>query len=133
MDRIALARAYYEALDGHDYERLASILAAGFVHVRPDMTLEGRDRFVRFMREERPDPDTTHEVENVYRSVEEVGVTGRLYRADGRVLTDFLDVFAFTAPEAGEGDDRSPPPVIRTITTHTLVARGADGAGTAME
>jgi len=142
MDRPALARAYYECLDGHDYERLASILAPGFVHDRPDLTLDGRERFVRFMREERPDPDTSHDVERVYRRADGLAVAGRLYAADGALMSSFLDVFAF-ATATGRGDDserrgdaergRSASedpvnrgePVIREITTYTRVDPGA--------
>ncbi len=102
------ARAYYRALDGDDYDLLAALLAPGFVHERPDMTLEGRERFVRFMREERPSTDTSHPVDSVYRRDgdrrggsaggdpgTEVAVRGRLLSADGRELTGFVDVFTF--------------------------------------
>ena len=131
MDRTALARAYYEALDGHDYDRLAAILAPAFVHDRPDLTLEGRDRFVRFMREERPDANTTHEVEGVYRRADGVAVTGWLYDSDGALMTAFLDVFAFT--DGGEPNSGVPAGdgerVIESITTYTRVASPPDGAG----
>ena len=105
---VGRARAYYRALDGGDYDLLAALLAPGFVHERPDMTLEGRDRFVRFMREERPSTDTTHPVDGVYRrdsggvtgsgeadAGPEVAVRGRLLTADGTELTGFVDVFSF--------------------------------------
>jgi ketosteroid isomerase-like protein len=101
---VAHARAYYRALDGGDYDLLGALLAPGFVHERPDMTLEGRERFVRFMREERPSTDTTHPVDGVYRrdgpgkpagDGTEVAVRGRLLAADGRELTGFVDVFTF--------------------------------------
>lgn len=115
MDRIERARAYYESLDRHEYERLGSLLAPGFVHERPDLLLDGRDRFVQFMREERPDPNTTHEVDAIYESRERVAVTGRLYTADGALLSTFLDDFAFT-----EGEPAAP--VIQSITTYSRVA-----------
>jgi ketosteroid isomerase-like protein len=92
----ATAREYYRALDEHDYEALAAILAAGFVHHRPDRTIEGRDRFVRFMREERPRTDTGHVLERVYEPSDgagEVAVRGRLEGADGDRLFGFVDVF----------------------------------------
>jgi ketosteroid isomerase-like protein len=106
----ATAREYYRALDEHDYEALAAILAAGFVHHRPDRTIEGRDRFVRFMREERPLKDTSHPVDAVYErtgnaddtSAEtppEVAVRGRLLKADGSRLASFVDVFTFGSDE----------------------------------
>jgi ketosteroid isomerase-like protein len=108
---VGRARAYYRALDGGDYDLLAALLAPGFVHERPNMTLEGRDRFVRFMREERPSTDTTHPVDGVYRRASdgptgdasgtetgigtEVAVRGRLLAADGTELAGFVDVFSF--------------------------------------
>ncbi|PSP78995.1 nuclear transport factor 2 family protein [Halobacteriales archaeon QS_1_68_20] len=95
------ALSYYESLDEGDYEALSSLLAEGFVHDRPDLTLEGRERFVRFMREERPRTDTTHEVDGVYvggppdgEDDPEVVVRGRLL-ADGQLLVDFADAFTF--------------------------------------
>lgn len=94
MDRLAPARAYYDALDGHDYDALADLLAPDFVHDRPDMTLEGRDRFVRFVREERPRTDTTHAVDATVGDGERAVVEGRLL-ADGDVLVAFCDVFTF--------------------------------------
>lgn len=76
MDRpAARARAYYRALDEGDYEALADLLAPGFVQERPDLTLEGRERFVRFVREERPRRDTSHAVDAVYVDVFVAGET----------------------------------------------------------
>jgi ketosteroid isomerase-like protein len=93
------ARAYYEALDSHDYDRLESLLAPGFVHDRPKMTLDGRDRFVQFMREERPDTDTTHPIDRIYRTEDanELAVRGRLLGKNGERLTGFVDIFSFDA------------------------------------
>ncbi|WP_123536795.1 nuclear transport factor 2 family protein [Halosimplex salinum] len=103
------ARAYYRALDDHDYDALADLLADGFVHDRPDLTLDGCERFVAFMREERPQKDTTHRVEAVYRVHEDergyeretggaVAVRGRLLDADGEQITAFVDVFTVGDP-----------------------------------
>jgi ketosteroid isomerase-like protein len=83
MDAPATARSYYERIDAGEYERLRDLLAPAFVHERPDRVLEGADRFVRFVREERPDPDTTHAVETVYAAVEGEGSAGRVERDDG--------------------------------------------------
>ncbi len=66
MDRRAAARTYYRAIDGDEYDTLAGLLAPSFRHERPDRTIAGRDRFVRFMREERPATDTTHAIGAVY-------------------------------------------------------------------
>jgi len=118
METVAVecAREYYRALDEHDYDTLEGLLAEAFVHDRPDRTFEGRERFVGFMREERPNRDTTHRVEGVYRPpnsasdfghqpTDEDGVTvadgtgtadvvvqGRLLD-DGDVLFEFVDLF----------------------------------------
>jgi ketosteroid isomerase-like protein len=112
-DAGALARAYYRTIDGGDYESLRDLLADGFVQHRPDRTLDGADAFVRFMREERPETDTTHVVERVYRTEEAttataaaddplatadadayVAVEGRLERASGETWFRFVDTFA---------------------------------------
>ena len=94
-DPESLALAYYEAIDSGDYERLADRLAPDFRHVRGDRTIEGRDAFVRFMRQGRPRTDTTHEVDAVFvaDSGDEVTVRGRLLRADGSVWFGFVDAF----------------------------------------
>ena len=93
-ERAETARAYYRAIDGGAYDRLGALLAPAFVHERPDRTLEGRDRFVEFMRDERPMTDTTHAVDAVYRDGREVAVRGRLLRDDDP-LFGFVDVFSF--------------------------------------
>jgi len=90
------ARAYYRAIDEDDYESLRELLASGFVHDRPDRTIEGRDRFVRFMREERPQTDTSHPIEAVFESGDRVAVQGTLLRADGSEITGFVDIFSDT-------------------------------------
>ncbi|MFB6094423.1 MAG: nuclear transport factor 2 family protein [Halanaeroarchaeum sp.] len=95
MDGETIARRYYRAIDEGDDEGLASLLDADFVHERPDRTLAGRERFVSFMREDRPRTDTAHEVETVYEGPGGVAVAGRLLTADAGVeLFRFLDVFA---------------------------------------
>lgn len=95
MDAATLAREYYDAIDAGDYDRLRGLLAAGFVHERPDRTIGGREAFVRFVREQRPDGDTTHEVEDVYSGPDDrVAVRGRLLRSDGREWFRFVDAFS---------------------------------------
>ncbi len=102
--RTEAARAYYRALDGDDYGLLADLLASGFRHVRPDRTIEGRERFVRFMRDERPMRDTSHPVDGVYRqhAGEEVVVRGRLLDPDGDLIVRFVDVFSFDGDDIAE-------------------------------
>lgn len=96
--RAETARAYYRAIDDDEYDRLRDVLASTFVQERPDLTLEGPDRFVRFMREERPKTDTTHAVDAMYENGSEVAVRGRLLSGE-EYLFGFVDVFAF---EGGE-------------------------------
>ncbi|MBV0902187.1 nuclear transport factor 2 family protein [Haloarcula salina] len=103
-DRAERARSYYEAIDGGDYDRLASLLAEGFVHDRPDRTIEGRERFVRFMREERPQPDTSHPLDGLYgpagdEAADEVVARGRLLDSDGERIVGFVDVFSLADGE----------------------------------
>jgi len=90
------ARTYYRAIDDGEYDILRSILAPEFVQERPDRTLDGPDRFVRFMHEDRPMTDTTHAIDGVYSDGGEVAVRGRLLRA-GDPLFGFVDVFSFEA------------------------------------
>ena len=89
------ARAYYRAIDDDDYALLSAILAESFVHERPDRTIEGREQFVRFMRSERPQTDTSHPIDGLYRDGDEIAVRGRLLAADGDRIAGFVDVFAF--------------------------------------
>ncbi|EMA20714.1 nuclear transport factor 2 family protein [Haloarcula argentinensis] len=125
MTRPALrqrTRAYYDAIDGDDYDQLASLLAPSFVHDRPDRTIDGRDRFVQFMREERPQTDTTHPLDGLFcrqndsagrspdsddTATAEVVARGSLLDADGECIVGFVDVFTFA------GDD------IERIETYT--------------
>ena len=104
---VAAARAYYRALDEHDYDALAALLAPGFVHDRPDLILEGRGRFVAFMRDERPDTETSHELTNLYEAETGVAAEGTLRRASGDMMFSFVDTFRF------DGD------VVRAVTTYT--------------
>lgn len=96
-DRAERARAYYRALDEGDYDRLEALLDVSFVHDRPDRTITGRAEFVQFMREERPQTDTTHMVDALYRDGDGVAVRGRLLDADGDRIVGFVDVFTFEA------------------------------------
>ncbi len=93
-DPEALVRGHYRDLDAGDYDGLAGRLTPGFRHVRGDRTLEGREAFVRFMRDERPQTDTAHAIDAVYAGDGEVAARGRLLRADGSVWFGFVDVFS---------------------------------------
>lgn len=90
-------RDYYRALDEGEYDRLADVLAADVVQERPDMTLDGREQFVAFMREERPVRDTTHPIEAIYRQAdgEAIAAQGRLVGPEDGLITRFVDVFTF--------------------------------------
>jgi ketosteroid isomerase-like protein len=94
MDAEALARGYYEAIDEGEYERLRELLDPHFVQERSDRTFEGRDEFVSFMRDDRPETDTTHEVEHVTTESDRVVVEGVLRRANGDLWFRFADAFA---------------------------------------
>lgn len=90
----SVVREYYETLDTHSYDLLESLLAPEFVHDRPDMTLDGREQFVEFMREKRPMTETTHPIDAVYPAPEGVAVQGRLLDENGKRITGFVDVFS---------------------------------------
>jgi len=92
-DGPALAGEYYRAIDAGDYDALDAVLAPEFIHDRGDRTLSGREAFVRFMVEQRPETDTTHEVKRVYTGPGGVAVQGELRRADGSLFFRFVDVF----------------------------------------
>lgn len=94
MEPAELARTYYEAIDGDDYEQLTDVLAPDFVQERADRTFEGREAFVSFMREDRPETDTTHELHHVVADGDRVVVEGTLLRADGSEWFRFADAFA---------------------------------------
>jgi ketosteroid isomerase-like protein len=99
MDRAEAARTYYRSLDGHDYDALAALLADSFRHERPDRTIDGPERFVAFMREERPQTETSHPIDDLWDDSERVVAQGRLLDADGNVITGFVDIFTFDGPE----------------------------------
>lgn len=101
-DPASLARGHYEDLDAGDYPGLRDRLTPDFQHVRGDQTLAGRDRFIRFMRDDRPETDTTHEIETVYGNDDEIAVRGRLRRSDGSVWFGFVDVFSLDGDRFAE-------------------------------
>lgn len=119
MESATLVRRYYDALDGHDYEALESLLAPEFVQRRPDRTFEGREAFVTFMREERPTPDTSHDLESVLVDGDRVAVRGRVRDGDD-VLFEFADFFdlepAADDGESTRGDDARVPVIDRLET-----------------
>ena len=92
MDASEQVRAFYAALDEHEYERLETLLSAGFTHERPDQTLDSRERFVTFMRDERPLTETTHALRTVVTDGTTGVAEGRLLDADGTELFNFVDV-----------------------------------------
>lgn len=94
---------YYRALDEHDYESLRAVLAPSFVQERPDRRFEGRESFVRFMRDDRPSRGTSHVLDGRFRrsggddddegdDVPNVLVRGRVCEDDA-VLVRFVDAF----------------------------------------
>ncbi|MFD1562985.1 nuclear transport factor 2 family protein [Haloarchaeobius amylolyticus] len=91
-DGRALVRRYYDALDEHDYAALEAVLLPTFSQRRPDRTFEDRDAFVAFMRDGRPNPDTSHDVESMVVGDDRVAVRGRV-TSDGTTLFEFADFF----------------------------------------
>lgn len=108
-DAEATVRGYYEAIDADEYDRLADLLAPDVVHERPDRSFEGRETLVGFMRDDRPNKDTSHDIGAVCveESGDEIAVRGRLFAADGTEMFSFVDVF-----EVVDGE-------IRRIRTYT--------------
>ncbi len=109
MDSAALVRRYYRSIDTDEYGALTDVLSEEFVHRRPDTTIEGREEFIAFMRNGRPETDTTHTVEAIYAEADgdRIAVQGTLRRADGSEWFGFVDSF-----EIGQRGVRS----IRTYT-----------------
>ncbi|MFC7116208.1 nuclear transport factor 2 family protein [Natronoarchaeum sp. GCM10025703] len=83
-DAEPLVRAFYTALDEHNYDDLASLIASDFIHYRPDRTFEGRTAFVSFMRDGRPMTDTAHELERVFLHADGAAVQGQLLDSERR-------------------------------------------------
>ncbi|MFD1647118.1 nuclear transport factor 2 family protein [Haloarchaeobius litoreus] len=90
---------YYRTLDDHDYETLRSVLSRSFVQHRPDRTFEDRESFVRFMRDDRPSSETTHELDGRFRREDDESEAGSTVLVRGRVrngeetLLRFVDAF----------------------------------------
>ena len=95
MDGPDAAREYYRAIDEGDYAALSDLIADGFVHKRPDRTIEGREEFVAFMRSGRPETDTEHVLEAIYEATagDRVAAEGRLVAPDGTEWFGFVDIF----------------------------------------
>ncbi|WP_435334027.1 nuclear transport factor 2 family protein [Haloarchaeobius sp. TZWWS8] len=92
MDLAEPVATYYRAIDDGDYEALSDVLASEFVQYRPDRTFEGRESFVQFMREDRPNPDTSHELDATFCGDDGPAVRGRVVDGDEE-LVRFVDVF----------------------------------------
>lgn len=94
-------RKYYRTIDAGDYDQLSELLDPSFVQYRPDRTIDGRDAFVRFMREERPRTDTVHELDAVFVYTDgdgpaTIAAEGSLL-AHGEILFSFVDVHRLAA------------------------------------
>ncbi|WP_266078897.1 nuclear transport factor 2 family protein [Haladaptatus caseinilyticus] len=93
MDSEVVVRGYYDAIDAHDYETFEGLLAPDVVHDRPDRTIDGRETLVTFMRDDRPNKRTTHEISSVSGNGTTTVVEGRLLDSDGEELFTFEDEF----------------------------------------
>jgi len=100
-DGRALVRRYYDALDEHDYGALEEVLSPAFSQRRPDRTFEDRETFVAFMREKRPNPDTSHDLASVIVGDDRVAVRGRV-TDDGTTLFEFADFFELEDGQIGQ-------------------------------
>jgi len=101
MSQTDLVERYYEAIDAMDADGLAAVLAPEFRHDRSDRTIEGRERFVEFMMNDRPQTDTVHAVDTLFLPAvdddareREVAAHGRLFAEDGEELFAFVDLFS---------------------------------------
>jgi ketosteroid isomerase-like protein len=114
MDGVALVREYYRLIDAAAYDSFDDVLSETVVHHRPDMTLEGIESFVSFMRGGRPARETEHVIESVYTDTDgtKVAAEGGLYHDDGELWFRFVDTF-----EVG-------PDGIERIRTHTDIDPG---------
>lgn len=92
MDDAGFAQSYYDAIDDGNYDMLADLLADDFVQIRPDMTHNGPQEFVSFMREDRPRMDTRHVIDAMYDGAGGVAARGRLVAPEGPMFS-FVDVF----------------------------------------
>ncbi len=92
MSARSAVKSYYRTIDEGRYDDLSNLLTPAFVHKRPDRTLDGRETFIGFMRDERPLTETTHEIDAVYSDENEVAVRGRLLDADDGRLFGFVDI-----------------------------------------
>lgn len=99
-DGRVLVRQYYDALDEHDYDALEAILSPAFSQRRPDRTFESREAFVDFMRDERPTPDTSHDLTSIVVGDDRVAVRGRV-TDDGTTLFEFADFFELEGGRIG--------------------------------
>ena len=95
MDRHDIVEAYYHSIDADEYDELRGLLADEFVHDRGDMRLDGADAFVAFMRDDRPDTETSHELTAIYESETGVAAEGTLRRDSGEQMFSFVDTFRF--------------------------------------
>lgn len=87
-----IVEEYYRVLDEDEYGRLQELLTEDFVHQRPDMTIDGRDEFLNFMANGRPEKTTTHEVNKLHSTNATVVVEGTLYKSSGEKWFSFADV-----------------------------------------
>lgn len=70
-------RAYYEAVDAEEYDRLFDLFAEDVVYHRPGQPpLEGIEEFRAFYLHDRPIEEGTHEVEAMCRDGDTVVVRG---------------------------------------------------------
>lgn len=109
MDGVALVREYYRLVDAAENDSFSDVLTEDVVHHRPDMRIEGREEFATFMASGRPEHETEHVIESLYREHDgsKIAAEGRLCHSDGTEWFRFVDTFSI-------GEDR-----VEEIRTHT--------------
>lgn len=91
-----IVKIYYRSLDNHKYDKLKDILYPEFTHYRPDRTIETRKSFISFMKNQRPNKNTTHKIDEIYTKKKEIAIKGQLQKNQNKKLFEFIDVFTFT-------------------------------------
>ena len=100
-DPAAAARAYYRSLDTKNYDLLAALLDPSFTQQRPDRSFDSPEAFVEFMRNDRPNTETCHDIDRLLTEQSSVpadahvAVEGTLRDSDGEAIFSFVDVMAF--------------------------------------
>lgn len=95
-------QTYYTSLDTKDFDIVRSLLADEFTQYRSDRTFENPEQFLSFMANDRPQPDTTHEITALFTPAESdpaadlVAARGTVWSNTGDRIFDFVDIATLT-------------------------------------